>query len=87
MMPRLDHARYETRRDGYERWRSFEDGRERYVYVHRLAAVAWDILDGLDDDRHVHYALGVEWATLEDEIEARDPVRHGDHHLNGGALS
>jgi len=40
-------ARFETRRDGYERWRVWEDGRDRYVYVHRLAAVAWGLLDGL----------------------------------------
>lgn len=86
-MTRLSHARYETRSDGYTRWRSFEDGRERYVYVHPLAAVAWGILDGLDDDRHVHHVNGVRWANIEDNLEARDPVEHGDYHLNGGALS
>lgn len=86
-MARLSHARYEVREDGYERWRSYEDGRERYVYVHRLAAVAWGILDGLDDPRHVHHVNGVKWFNTEDNLEARQPDRHADHHLNGGALS
>jgi hypothetical protein len=86
-MAHLSHARYETRRDGYERWRSFEDGRERYIYVHRLAAVAWGILDGLDDDRHVHHVNGVEWFNTEDNLEACEPDHHVDYHLNGGALS
>lgn len=86
-MTRLSWARFETRDDGYERWRSFEDGRERYVYVHRLAAVAWGILDGLDDSRHVHHRNGIEWCTTEENIEAVDPRPHGDFHLNGGALS
>ena len=52
-------ARFETRRDGYERWRSWEDGSDRYVYVHRLAAVAWRILDGLGDPRDVHHIDGI----------------------------
>lgn len=39
-MPRRT-ARFETRSDGYERWRSWENGSDSYVYVHRLAAVAW----------------------------------------------
>lgn len=80
-------ARFETRRDGYERWRCWDATREQYVYVHRLAAVAWGVLDGLDDPRHVHHVDGIEWLKVEDNLEARDPVRHGDYHLNGGALS
>jgi len=80
-------ARFETRRDGYERWRSWDGDRERYVYVHRLAAVAWGILDGLDDPRHVHHTNGIEWLNVPDNLEARDLVDHGDYHLNGGALS
>ena len=79
-------ARFETRPDGYERWRSWEDGRDRYVYVHRLAAVAWGILDGLDDPRHVHHVVPIRWYTTEDNIEAVDPPEHGSHHLHGRAL-
>lgn len=86
-MTRLPWARFETREDGYERWRSYEDGRERYVYVHRLAAVAWDILDGLDDPRHVHHQIPIQWLTIEDNLEAVEPPPHADYHLNGGALS
>ena len=86
-MTRLTYARFETREDGYERWRSFEGGRERYVYVHRLAAVAWGILDGLDDDRHVHHRIPIQWLTTEENLEARAPPDHGHFHLNGGALS
>ena len=81
------YARFETRRDGYARWRSWEDGRDRYVYVHRLAAVAWGILDGLDDPRHVHHVDGINWLNIEENLEARAPDRHADFHLNGGALS
>ena len=77
-----DHASFRTRRDGYERWRSWEGDGERYVYVHRLAAVAWGILDGLDDDRHVHHRQSVGWLNTEANLEARDPVRHADYHLH-----
>jgi hypothetical protein len=78
---RLPFARFEARRDGYERWRSYEDGRERYVYVHRLAAVAWGILDGLDDPRHVHHINGVPWCNTEDNFEAVDERTHAEYHI------
>jgi|GEM_PF-1798244 len=87
LAPTISIARFETRGDGYERWRSWDGERERYVYVHRLAAVAWGILDGLDDPRYVHHVNGIEWLNSEDNLEARDPVDHGDYHLNGGAVS
>ena len=34
-MTRLPFARFETRRDGYERWRDCYDGEESYLYGHR----------------------------------------------------
>lgn len=71
---------YETRRfDGYERWRVWdpEERRERYVYTHRLAAVAWDVLDGLDDERHVHHVTEVPWLNTEENLEAVEPDEHG----------
>ncbi len=80
-------ARFETRTDGYERWRSWEDGEDVYVYVHRLAAVAWGELDDLGDERHVHHVNGIEWLNTEDNLEAREPDEHSDYHLNGGALA
>lgn len=82
MFKPLPFARFEERTDGYERWRSFEGGRERYVYVHRLAAVAWGILDGLDDPRHVHHVNHVKWDNREENLEARLPDEHGRYHAN-----
>jgi hypothetical protein len=72
--------RVETRRwDGYERVREWDpdEGREQYVYVHRLAAVAWGILDGLDDPRHVHHERAIPWYNAEDNLRAVEPDRHG----------
>jgi len=77
-------VRFETRSDGYERWRSWENGQDAYVYVHRLAAVAWGVLDDLGDDRHVHHKHSIPWLTTEDNIEAREPPDHAQHHLNRG---
>lgn len=87
-------ARFETRQsDGYERWRTSYRGRDEYCYVHRLAAVAWGILDGLDDERHVHHRVldedlgdiqpkspGVPWLNVEEAFEAVEPDLHGYHH-------
>lgn len=85
------NPRFETRSDGYERLRVWDrvEQRERYVYLHRLAAVAWGVLDGLGDDRHVHHevpgpwldelgaaTLGVPWLTVEGGIEAVEPDEH-----------
>jgi hypothetical protein len=77
---RSARPRYETRPgDGYERIRYYDSTtrRERYVYVHRLAAVAWGILDGLDDGRHVHHEMVVPWTNIESELTAVEPDRHG----------
>lgn len=66
---------------------------ERPVYVHRLAAVAWDVLDALDDPRHVHHDLtewagvdapetaGVPWVTAEPVLEAEAPDDHARQHF------
>jgi hypothetical protein len=68
---------------------------ERPVYIHRLAAVAWGVLDGLDDPRHVHHDLsewagadapetaGVPWLTAETVLEAELPTDHARHHFGG----
>lgn len=71
--------RIETRRsDGYERVRAWdpEEQAERYCYIHRLAAVAWGILDGLDDPRHVHHVEAVPWYNSESNLEAVEPDYH-----------
>jgi len=60
-------------------------GRERPVYLHRLAAVAWGILDGLDDARHVHHCEhSVPLLNVEDNLAAEKPEDHYAHHLGGG---
>lgn len=71
---------YETRpSDGYERWRTWDRGEQRevYIYVHRLAAVAWGVLDGLDDNRHVHHRQAVPWYNAVENLEAVEPDHHG----------
>lgn len=73
MPARLSFARFETRGDGYRRWRSFEDGRERYVYAHRLLACltvdaeTW-AAEGTDAlaDHHVHHVHGRKWLNALD---------------------
>lgn len=70
---------------------------ERPVYIHRLAAVAWGLLDGLDDPRHVHHAVpvewlddadtraaGIPWLTTESTLIAEDPSEHAPRHHFGG---
>lgn len=53
------------------------DGRAtRYVSVHRLAAVAWGLLDGMDDPREVHHITEVGWLNAESNLEALPPQEH-----------
>ena len=69
--------------------------RERPVYVHRLAAVAWGILDGLDDEREVHHEVpeawrsvddtedaGIPWLQAEACLSAHEPAEHARRHIN-----
>lgn len=97
---RRSNARFETRPDdGKERWRSSEysphddETKERYAYVHRLAAVAWmdsttwsaeglDALDGLV----VHHDCPVDWLNTQGNLEAHTRDVHTDYHLNGEPL-
>jgi len=61
-----------------------QDGRERPVYLHRLAAVAWGVLDGLDDPRHVHHCeWSIPWLNVEENLEAETPDEHALYHLAG----
>lgn len=69
---------------------------ERPVYVHRLAAVAWGLLDGLDDPHHVHHDLsgwasddapetaGVPWVNAQPVLEAETPDDHARQHISRG---
>lgn len=106
-MPRKT-ARFETKppdgykSGGYERWRSWEvvpghpdnEGpKDVYEYVHRLAALAWGILDGIDDPREVHHGVppdvlgddpepagGLPFLNVEWALEAVDDVTHFERH-------
>jgi hypothetical protein len=52
-------------------------GERRCVSLHRLAAVAWGVLDGLDDSQEVHHRSGVQCETAEGVLEALSPEQHG----------
>ena len=85
MPARLPFARFGTRADGYERWRSYEDGREVYVYVHRLLAVAEYGFEAVRG-KHVHHKNGVHWCNWRENVEPRDPPEHAGYHLRGQAM-
>lgn len=79
-------ARFETRCDGYERWRSWdsEDGNQ-YVLVHRLLAVAeygFKVVDG----KHVHHRNGVQFDNRPENLELLDPSEHHRGHGRWGRL-
>lgn len=73
---------------------------EQPVYIHRLAARAWDILDSVsfaEDAREVHHHIpaawigddpvpkgGIPWFTAEDHLAAERPDQHAEHHFRGG---
>ncbi|MFB6137531.1 MAG: HNH endonuclease [Halobacteriaceae archaeon] len=75
--------------DGYVRIRAWDAdrGHDRYLYLHRLAAYAHGELEDLHASDHVHHSDGDRWNNDPANLEARDPVGHGELHLNGGALS
>lgn len=82
------HASYETRRDGYCRWRCYDPaaGTEAVVYVHQLVAIA----DGADPYRvfapetSVHHRDEVRWHNAAENVEVREHAEHFSHHMHGG---
>lgn len=74
-------VRYETRTDGYERWRLWEGGADRYYYVHRLVAVAEFGVEAVKD-HDVHHVNGIEWDNRPENLEPRQPTRHARYHLH-----
>lgn len=81
------HARLRATGEGYEYFADTDPhtGTERPVYVHRLAAFAWGILDDLGDHHHVHHCeKSVPWLNAEWNLDREDPRDHADHHLRGG---
>ena len=83
------HATYESRDDGYCRWRAYdpESGIERRVYVHQLlACLDHDTHVVFDPETHVHHRDGVRWHNVRENLEVRERPEHGDYHLNGEGL-
>lgn len=71
--------------DGYVRLRVWdaEAGRDRYIYLHRLVAFATGEIDSLAAEEHAHHLNGDRWDNRHENIEARGPAAHANHHLNG----
>lgn len=67
-------ARYDTRADGYCRWRAWDpaEGRDRYLFGHRLLATLLDDVDDLAEleGHHAHHwhATWFNVLTLETDI-------------------
>jgi hypothetical protein len=51
------------------------------VLEHRLAAVAWGLLDGLDDPREIHHVDEMTTVTAEWAIEAVTRADHVERHV------
>lgn len=83
-----DPAFFETRADGYERWRDYDpEGPRRAVYVHQLVAIA----NGADPERvfsggafQIHHRDGVHWHNVQSNLELVDAREHGRRHGSGG---
>lgn len=90
--PATDEAAEDDREDSALRFRATGEGYEyvtdvrpeegeRPVYIHRLTAVAWDVIDGLDDPRHVHHEVSVPWFNTEENLSAELPDDHARYHI------
>lgn len=51
-------------------------GKERYVYLYRLTAVAWGILDSLGDDEIIHHKNRHAFDDREENLQAFPPEDH-----------
>jgi len=78
-------AHFETRSDGYERWRAWDpaDRKERYVYVHQLLCIS----DGADPSLvfsdgkyHVHHGNRIRWDNRPSNVSLVDSDEHEQHH-------
>jgi hypothetical protein len=74
---------------------------EKPVYIHRLAAWVWGVLESpffTEDPREVHHHTladwvgsdpipkgGIPWFTAEDHLTAERPDEHAEHHFRGGS--
>lgn len=71
-----DPVYYETGLHGYERWEHFHRGTRATVYVHRLAGVAWGVIDSIYDEQHVHHPIPIPWLNTEWNLEGVPPDEH-----------
>jgi hypothetical protein len=81
-------ARYETRSDGYCRWRAWDGDCERYCYVHQLTAIhngESPYLVFSDGEYHIHHRSGIKYDNRPENLElkrdddhAREAVDHDD---------
>lgn len=76
-------ATYESRHDGYCRWRDYHGGEEFYLYVHRLLAVAEYGFEEVAG-KHVHHKDGFRYHNTPENLSLKDPPDHADIHLRGG---
>jgi hypothetical protein len=65
---------------GHEQWKDATGQKsgwtEQRVNVHRLAALAWGIIDTWDDPREVHHENEIPWDNREENLTA---LTTGDH--------
>ena len=74
-----------TRKDGYEIVQNQHKGDTFRVRVHRLAAVAWGLLDAKDlcnQEIDIHHKSNIPWDNRECNLEA---IPHGEHRSKHGS--
>ena len=84
-MPILPFACLRIHQSGYERWHSYEGGREVYASVHRLLTVAEHAFEAAID-KHVHHKNGIQWANWRENVEPREPSERANYHPRGQAI-
>jgi hypothetical protein len=76
-------VRFTSSGDGY---RQYSDGRigeaTGYAYEHRLVALAWGLIDSLDDPREIHHLDGSTDINIESNLLAVDEEDHANYHLH-----
>ncbi|UPV73729.1 HNH endonuclease [Halorussus limi] len=79
-------ANFDTKENGYERWRCQAGETDDYVYVHRLlATLKVDDLSELEG-MHVHHKDGHPFDNRPDNIEVVSPAEHRQKHADDEPL-